>query len=210
MTETMSQIRVFDIGRLGRRADVQRAGRREVQRPNRPTFAPAMQRALLACALSLTCVLAAAQQKIGHVNTGLVLEALPETAAADSLLQVYQDSLSAGGQALQTAFEAKYRELLSDSLAAERTPKQTQALQQELQEMQQEMQTFQQVAAQAFEQRRGQYLTPIVTRVADAIKAYAKANGYSLVVDASVPQALLFVDEENDLTPVIIAELTGV
>ena len=169
-----------------------------------------MKKALLVCALCLAAALAAAQQKIGHVNTGLVLESLPETAAADSLLRLYQDSLATGGQALQQEFETKYRSLLNDTLAADRTPKQTQVLQTELQELQQQMQVYQQEAARMFELRRGQYISPIVQRVSASIEAYAKANGYSLILDSSIPQALLFVDEEQDLTPVIIAELSGV
>ena len=169
-----------------------------------------MKNALLACLLCCGAALATAQQKIGHVNTGLVLEALPETAAADSLLRLYQDSLTAGGEALQREFETKYLALVNDTLAADRTPKQSQALQQELQELQQQIQTFQQEAARMFEQRRGGYISPIVQRVSDAIEAYAKTNGYHLILDSSIPQALLFVDEEQDLTPAIIAELTGV
>ena len=167
-----------------------------------------MRKALLVCLLSCTAALASAQTKIGHVNTGLILESLPETAAADSLLQLYQDSLSTGGQSMQDTFVAKLTYLRDNE--ADLTPRRAQELQTELQEMQQQMQVFQQEAARMFEFRRAQYLQPIVNRVADTVTAYAKTNGYQLIFDSSVPQSLLFAEEENDLTPVIIAELGGV
>ena len=162
---------------------------------------------LLACATALASTSASAQTRVGHVNTGLILESLPETAVADSLLQLYQDSLTAGGQTMQDTFLSKLTYLQENQ--ENLTPRKAQELQTELQEMQQEIQTFQQLAAQNFEYRRGQYLQPIVTRVRDAVAAYAKTNGYNLILDASLPQSLLFANAESDLTPAIITELGG-
>lgn len=168
-----------------------------------------MKKAFLSCLLvAAAAACALAQDKIGHVNTGLVLESLPETAAADSMLQLYQDSLATGGKALQDSFTTKLTYLQSNQ--DDITPKRAQALEAELVELQQQMQTFQQLAAQNFEFRRGQYLQPIVIRVKDAVEAYAKTNGYNLILDASLPQTLLFAEDTSDLTPDIIAELGGV
>ena len=166
-----------------------------------------MKKATLACLLCLSAALAFGQGKIGHVNTGLVLESLPETAVADSMLRLYQDSLAAGGKVMQDTFVAKLTYLQENE--GDITPRRAQELQAELQELQQQMQVFQQEAARMFDVRRGQYLQPIVNRLSDAVRAYAKTNGYALILDSSVPQSLLFANEDNDLTPVMIAELGG-
>ena len=165
-----------------------------------------MKKAILTT-LAATCltVAAFAQLKYGHVNTGIVLESLPETAAADSLLRLYQDSLQFGFAALETEFREKVSALETDY--PELTPIRARERQQELGELQAQMQAYQQEAARMFELRRGQYLTPIVDRVMGAIRAFAKTNGYTIVFDSSLPQAMLYVDDAQDLTPEVQAAM---
>ena len=157
-----------------------------------------MRTLLLTAALAWLSAFAAAQTKIGHVNTGLILESLPETAAADSAMLLYRDSLRAGLQGLEAEFQTKL-----DSAEAQQqnlTPKQLQTIQQELQELQQQIQVYQQESARMFEERRGRYIQPLVARLQTAVERYAKANGYNLVLDASLPGVLLFAEESVDLT----------
>lgn len=146
-----------------------------------------------------------AQTKVGHVNTGLVLESMPEAAVADSLMRLYQDSLTTGFQMLEQEFEQKYKNL-TDSVQLV-TPKTRQLREQELQGLQQQMQVFQQESGRMFEYRRGQYLQPLVLKLQSAIDSYAKANGYNLILDTSIPGALLYVNEADDLTDKIISSL---
>ncbi len=166
-----------------------------------------MKNLLLLTLLCLSAVaVASAQAKLGHVNTGLVLESLDATAEADSMLQVYQDTLRDGLAALEAEFTTMLE--AAQSGRSDMTPKALQQAQQDLQELQQQIEVFQSEGARMFESRRAQYLTPIVDEVMATIRAYAKTNGYTLILDSSLPQALLFVDDAADLTPVIIAELT--
>ncbi len=165
-----------------------------------------MKNAVLFTLLCLLSVVASAQAKFGHVNTGLVLESLASTAEADSLLQNYQDSLRVGLEGLEAEFSTMLEAARKNQ--PDMTPKAVQKAQQELEELQQQIQVFQSEGARMFEQRRGLYLTPIVDEVMATIKAYAKTNGYTIIFDSSLPQALLFVDDAADLTANIIAELT--
>ena len=164
-----------------------------------------MKNLLLLGLLCLSAAVASAQAKFGHVNTGLVLESLSRTAEADSLLQVYQDTLRQGLEALEAEFSTMLEAAKKNQ--PDMTPKAMQQAQQELEELQQQIQVFQSEGARMFEERRATYLTPIVDEVMATIRAYAKTNGYTIIFDSSLPQALLFVDEAADLTPVIIAEL---
>jgi outer membrane protein len=164
-----------------------------------------MYRNLLFFSLLLAGSSLFAQTKVGHVNTGLVLESMPEAAVADSLMRLYQDSLETTFKALEANFEQKYKNL-ADSVQLV-TPKTRQLREQELQGLQQGLQAFQQESARMFETRRSQYLTPLVLKVQASIDSYAKANNYSLILDTSVPGALLYVNEAEDLTEAIITDL---
>jgi len=164
-----------------------------------------MYRNLLFFSLLLAASSLFAQTKVGHVNTGLVLESMPEAAVADSLMRLYQDSLETGFKTLEAVFEQKYKNL-SDSVQLV-TPKTRQLREQELQGLQQQLQVYQQESSRMFEVRRSQYLTPLVLKVQESIDSYAKANGYNLILDTSVPGALLYVSEAEDLTDSIISNL---
>jgi len=164
-----------------------------------------MYRNLLLFSLLLVGSTLIAQTKVGHVNTGLVLEAMPETAVADSLMGLYQDSLALGYQGLETEFQQKYKNL-SDSIQLI-TPNTRQLREQELQALQQQLQVYQQESARMFEYRRGQYLQPLVEKVQNRIDTYAKSNGYNMILDTSIPGVLLYVRESDDLTKLIIESL---
>jgi len=164
-----------------------------------------MYRNLLLFSLLLVGSTLFAQSKVGHVNTGLVLEAMPETAVADSLMRLYQDSLAFGFKSLETEFQQKYQNL-TDSVQLI-TPKTRQMREQELQGLQQQIQVYQQEGARMFEYRRGQYLQPLVEKVQNRIDTYAKANGYNMILDTSIPGVLLYVRESDDLTEMIIKAL---
>jgi len=164
-----------------------------------------MYRILLLLSLLLAGSTLFAQTKVGHVNTGLVLEAMPEAAVADSLMRLYQDSLANGYEALELEFQTKYKNL-TDSVQLI-TPKTRQLREQELQALQQQLQVYQQESSRMFEYRRGQYLQPLVVKVQAVINAHAKENGYALILDTSVPGALLYVSEAEDLTDTIIKGL---
>lgn len=149
------------------------------------------------CCIAFASV-ASAQMKSAHVNTGLLLESLPEAAVADSLLTQYQDSLALGFKALEEDFATKltYLQQNQENL----TPKQSQELQLELQELQQEAGVFQQESARMFEVRRAQYLQPLVDKVSDAISAYAKTNSINIVYDVAVGGVMVYADENLDIT----------
>ena len=161
---------------------------------------------LLSLALGAVSIAAHAQLiNAAHLNTGLILEAMPESAVADSLLRQYQDSLATGFQALETEFNQRIQDLQDSTQLL--TPRQTEARQNYLRGLQQQIQVYQQEGARMFEQRRGQYIQPLVVRVDAAIQQYAKANDVKIVFDTAVPGALVFVDDAKDITDEIIAIL---
>ena len=146
------------------------------------------------------------QTRVGHVNVGLVLEAMPEMAVADSLLRGYQDSLAAQFDTLSNQLQRRYNYLVENE--ADLTPKQSAEIQQELQLLQEELQVYQSEGARMFQLRRESYLTPILTGLREFVQTYAQENGYTLVLDSSLPNTLLYTTESTDLTEKIAASFT--
>lgn len=159
---------------------------------------------LLGCCIMLTSLLSA-QTSVAHVNTGIVLEALPGSAVADSLLRQYQDSLAMGFKALEQEFAGKLAIAQDPAQVENMTVKQQEALQRELQELQQQAGIFQEQAASMFEARRVTYLQPLVDKVRLAIEAYAKTNNIDLVLDTSVGGVMVYADETKDITEAVKA-----
>jgi outer membrane protein len=81
-----------------------------------------------------------------------------------------------------------------------------QKTQQELQLKQEALQKFDRESQESAAVKRDELLKPILTKVQDAIKAVAKANGYLMVFDVS-GGFMLFAAESDDLTPLIKKQL---
>ena len=83
--------------------------------------------------LLLLFVLGTAQaQKFGHINVGNILVLMPETKGADSLLQIYQDSLVAIGESRADSLKNDILAFSKDYNEGLLTPKQAQTKQAEL------------------------------------------------------------------------------
>ena len=161
----------------------------------------------MAAFLLLGSMAVQAQEKYGHLNFGNVVALMPETSASDGKLQTYQDSLVQVGEQQIKNFEAKVQVYSAKVQNGELSPveqeKQGQALQQEQAALQQlDLYIQQQMGA-----RRDQLLAPIVKKVEDAIKAYAKENGYMMIFDTSSFNAVLYAQDTDDLFEPIKAKL---
>lgn len=158
---------------------------------------------------ALTCVYAASgQQKFGHINSGNLLEKLPEVALADSLLVKYQDSLALKGQELVKAFESSYTSYMDEVNKGLLPPVQQQQKEATLQKQQEGIESYRDEMESKIAARRQAYLKPILGKVDEAIRKYGKENNYAFIFDTSTG-ATLFALESDDLTNVILAKITG-
>lgn len=163
--------------------------------------------ALAVITLSVTAQNVVAQaQKIGHLNTGNLLEQMPEVALADSTLRLEQKRLLAVGDSLAQVFEKEYKVYEDASKAGTLSGIESQKRQQMLAGMQQELQTYEELMNQKLQQTRGQLLAPILTKVDAAIQAIGKEGGYAYIIDVSKGDAL-YVDEAEDIMPKVKAKL---
>ncbi len=165
-----------------------------------------MKRILVAGFLMIAAAGMAAQ-KYGHLNFGNLIALMPETKAADEKLKSYQDSLVAKGQEMGKAFQEKYIAALKEVQAGTLSPMQQQKKQEELEKEQDALAQYEQEVGEKVQAKRAELLDPIVKKAELAIEEIAKANGYVMIFDTSVFNAILFVQEADDVLPLLKAKL---
>ena len=139
-----------------------------------------------------------AQMKIGYVNTGELLQSLPEAKKADSLLQQYQEVLKKNGEDYQQELESKAKKFNEDSAKMSAVVKESER--KKLQDLYTRVVNYNQEAQKQLEDRQQELLAPLQKRTIDIIQQVAKDNGYTHVFNR---EALLVVPTTDDLLPLI-------
>lgn len=143
-----------------------------------------IKKILLAIAILLpfTC---AAQAKFGVVNTQEIIQALPETAAAQSTLEQaskkYEEELKKLQDEMQKAY-TEYQNLPAD------TPESIKERRiQSIQELDQRAQQFRTTASEDLQKQQQQLLAPIQERIQKAIQQVGDAGAYTMIFETIVP-----------------------
>jgi outer membrane protein len=148
-----------------------------------------------------------AQEKYGYLNFGNVVALMPDTKAADAQLETYQKQLVAKGEEMAKAFQSDYEKLVQAVQAKTLSPKDQATQEQALQQQQQAILAYEQEVIQKVQVKRDELLKPIVEKVQKAIEEVGKTNGYKMIFDTSVFNALLYVKESDDVLPLVKAKL---
>ncbi|MBK8721765.1 MAG: OmpH family outer membrane protein [Saprospiraceae bacterium] len=136
------------------------------------------------------------QQKFGHLNTGNLLELMPESKSANEQLQVFQSQLSARGETMAKMLEDKI--VRYNNEAPKMTPNDRQERETVLRKEQEELSAFSQEAKLKMEDKRRTLLQPIIIKIKDAVNAVAKENKYNFIFDVSAGN-LLYVNDSEDI-----------
>ena len=157
--------------------------------------------------LTASSTFAQAADKYGYLNFGNVIALMPDTKAADTALEAYQQQLVKKGEEMAKAFEANYAKLVQDVQAKTLSPKVQAEREQALQTEQQSILAYEQEVIQKVQIKRDELLKPIVEKVQKAIQDVGKEKGYKMIFDTSVFNAILFVKESDDVLPLVKAKL---
>ena len=141
-------------------------------------------------------------QKYGHVNSSELIIALPEVKAADSELEAYQQNLLKKGEDMVAEFQKEYQAYGTKANAGELTGVQMQQQEAALSAKQQEIQRYEVEIQQLLAQKRQEVYQPILDKVTKIVQEVGKEMGYTMVFDSG-SGGLLFVDESDDLMPVV-------
>lgn len=161
---------------------------------------------ILIAVIALTSTVSVFAQKYGHINSGNLLELLPEVNNADEELVKLRDKLFTERDQKMAAFQEKYQKAVQSLNSGELSPKQQQEMEANLRVEQEAIAKFEQGIQNQMGKKRQELLGPILEKVDEAIQAVAKEKGYTMVFDTS-QGALLFANESEDITPLVKAKL---
>ncbi|MEL7248536.1 MAG: OmpH family outer membrane protein [Bacteroidota bacterium] len=167
-----------------------------------------MKQILLVSTLVLGSLIAlTGQDRYGHLNFGNLIAVMPEAIQANDSLEIMQATMVARGEAMAAQFQRDASAFIKDVQSGTLTPVQQQERQAALEKRQVEIQNFEQEIVQTMGATRNQMLEPIIARAQQAIDDVAKENGYVMVFDTSVFNAVMFADESEDLMDMVKAKL---
>lgn len=162
-----------------------------------------MKKAIIVALLALPMSVFA--QKFAHVNSALIVQAMPEytTAMTDlqNLQKQYEEELQKMQDELKTKgddFE-KNQETMPDAVKQRR--------QQELQDLYQRLQQYYQTSEQELQKAQAEKMQAITTKVADAIKELGIAGQYVYVMDTSSGIPYISETLSTDITNQVKAKL---
>jgi len=164
---------------------------------------------LCAALLSIAAAIpAAAQMKIGYLNSEAIMQQLPE--AQD--VQKQLDGITADWQTeltkMQTDLQHKFEEYDKKKLIM--SDKRRSEVEKELQDMDRKMVDYRTAkfgtSGELFS-KQNELMKPIQDKVFKAVKDVADEGGYDYVFDKSSTTLLMYSNEKNDLTAKVLAKL---
>jgi outer membrane protein len=162
---------------------------------------------LLLIFLTITTFSTITAQKYGHLNSGNLIMSIPEAQAAEKELETYRNQLIAGlekkGEALQADALKLQQEYDSGALSQVKAQEKQTALMKRGEDLRnEEVELGNQVAA-----KREELLKPILDKLDAALKEVGKEGGYTMIFDTGIFNALLYVEEGDDVLPLVKAKL---
>ncbi len=171
-----------------------------------------MRKKLIVIFLLLSTFSLFAQQatiRIGYVDSGLILQQLPEAQKIqkelDNLLQKYQSEIDQMVKSYQSKVdEYQKKEAMLSSQAKEQMQREILELERKIYEYRE-----QKLGPQGeFEQEREKRLKPLRDKIIDAIEAVAKEEKLNFVFDKAGDVFLLYADKQFDITFKVLDKLT--
>lgn len=161
---------------------------------------------ILSIFTSLLFNAADAQQKFGHMNSGNLMELMPEVQAADTALAVLDDSLGVVLDTMMNRFRHKYDAALKAVNEGTMSKIKQAEAEKELNEEQAKINEFQKMGQVMISQRRQALLAPVIKKLNAVIIEVGKENGYSFIFDVS-SGSMLYVTESDDVSKLVAAKL---
>jgi outer membrane protein len=145
-------------------------------------------------------------QKIGHLNSGNMLEKMPEVLQADSVLVLYRKSLADQIELLQKMFEPRAKQFIQDRKEGKLSPAEEKRQGEQLAKEEEQIRREAQEAEQKINAKRQSLLQPIIDKINKAIQAVGKENKYDYIMDTA-SGSMLFVTESEDVAPLVKKKL---
>ena len=167
-----------------------------------------MKRIILTAMFALATLGIASAQKYCVVDSEKIFKSLDEYNKAmttlDELGKSYQTEVDNRYKTIETLYNSYMQQKASLSASTQAS------IEQQILNKEEEAQKYQQELFGEngkLMQKRVELIKPIQTKVFGAIEAYAKANGYDLVLDKASNASMLYVNDAVDHTAQVIEQL---
>ncbi|MDD5570424.1 MAG: OmpH family outer membrane protein [Bacteroidales bacterium] len=170
-----------------------------------------MRKLIAACILillfSVVNLSAQTKQKIGHINSEELLQAMPQRDSVKAKIEALAKTLDTQLKAMEAELQTKYTEYMSKEKEYTDLIKQTK--QKELSELQTRIQEFQQNAQDELQKKQNEFLSPIIDKAKKAIEDVAKENGYTYIFDSSQSVGSVLYSDKGDDILVLVKKKLG-
>lgn len=151
---------------------------------------------------------ASAQQKIGHINSLEILQAMPEFKQMNSDVEKQKGAYQKALETMYGDYEKKQKEVQDLSKQGGNTPDAIlESKIQELQDLQKRIQDFESKVNDELQKLQQEKLKPINDKYLKAVKEVAVASGYSYVLDVVSGAVAYFPEGSDDVTPLVMKKL---
>ena len=167
---------------------------------------PPMKRSIFIALFSLTIISSAFAQtlKFGHIDSGALIQMLPQTKQADSTLKKFGESLDTQLKGMTAEYQSKLQAYQSKADSMPDLIRSTK--EKELGDLGQRIQDFQQTAQESIQKKKEEIYGPILKKAESAIKEIAKEKAYSYIFDTSLG-SVIFAQESDNIMPLVKAKL---
>jgi len=148
-----------------------------------------------------------AQQKIGHINSMTVLQAMPEFKQMSDDIDKQKQSYSKALEGMYADYDKKQKELQQLSNDKSTPDPILESHIQELQDLQKRIQDFESKANDDLQKLQQEKLKPINDKYLKVVKEVASANGYSYVLDVSTGAVAYYPDTTDDVTDLVLKKM---
>ncbi len=145
-----------------------------------------------------------AQQKIGHINSQLLLSIMPQMKKAQDDVKKYAQTFQTKLTAMQKEYDAKVKKLQAEANGMSDAIKEVQI--KEIQDLEGRIVQLSKTGEKKVSEKEQELAAPIIKKADVAIKAVAKEQGFSYVIDSSTG-ALLHAESKDNLLDAVKAKL---
>ncbi|MCQ2112510.1 MAG: OmpH family outer membrane protein [Bacteroidaceae bacterium] len=162
-----------------------------------------MKKLLLVALLALPMSVFA--QKFAHVNSGTIIQAMPEYTTAQTELETLSKTLSDELTRMQDEFKTKYEDYQKNAETLPDAAKQRR--EQELQDLDKHINEYYQTSSQDLEKARQEKMQAIADKVGKAIQEVGSAGGYVYVMDLTAGIPYINETLSKDVTQEVMTKL---
>ncbi len=164
-----------------------------------------MTRFLVLISFLLVTVGSLSAQRYAHLNFANVLSEIPATKAAEKKLEEFNQQLVKKGEEMAATLQQQATELEGQQQTL--APVEFESRRKALIAKRDELVKYEQKSEFDLEKKRQELLGPLIQSVKNAVRVVAEREGYQLVFDTSIFNAVLFAQESVDLVDEVMAEL---